>query len=168
MAFEEGDITLLRRDATQELGQDDLVEEPDSAGPPAVPPAGRPTRHAPRVPQSRPGAACARLARGVRARAARPTGRPTRGALVLRDGAHLRGPTQGHTPRASVLPSDARALARLCPGDSRRAPAPSRSAHVYRGARAVRCRGSCDAAASRQGDPVLVEGPTARRRSRQS
>ena len=37
MAFEEGDITLLRRDATQELGQDDLVEDPDSARPPAVP-----------------------------------------------------------------------------------------------------------------------------------
>lgn len=41
MAFEEGDITALRRDATQELGQDDLVEEPDSARPPAPPP-GRP------------------------------------------------------------------------------------------------------------------------------
>ncbi len=37
MAFEEGDITLLRRDATQQLGQDDLVEEPDSAMPPATP-----------------------------------------------------------------------------------------------------------------------------------
>ncbi len=37
MAFEEGDITLLRRDATQELGHDDLVEEPDSAMPPAMP-----------------------------------------------------------------------------------------------------------------------------------
>jgi tetratricopeptide (TPR) repeat protein len=37
MAFEEGDITLLRRDATQQLGQDDLVEEPDSAMPPAMP-----------------------------------------------------------------------------------------------------------------------------------
>jgi tetratricopeptide (TPR) repeat protein len=37
MAFEDGDITLLRREATQELGQDDLVEEPDSARPPAVP-----------------------------------------------------------------------------------------------------------------------------------
>jgi len=37
MAFEEGDITVLRRDATQELGQDDLVDEPDSARPPAVP-----------------------------------------------------------------------------------------------------------------------------------
>jgi tetratricopeptide (TPR) repeat protein len=37
MAFEEGDITLLRRDATQELAQDDLVEEPDSARPPTVP-----------------------------------------------------------------------------------------------------------------------------------
>lgn len=38
MAFEKGDITALRRDATQELGQDDLVPEPDSAGPPTVPP----------------------------------------------------------------------------------------------------------------------------------
>ncbi len=37
MAFEEGDITLLRRDGMQELGQDDLVEEPDAARPPAVP-----------------------------------------------------------------------------------------------------------------------------------
>ncbi|MBW2189841.1 MAG: hypothetical protein JRG93_09685, partial [Deltaproteobacteria bacterium] len=37
MAFEEGDITLLRRDAMQELGQDDLVEEPDVTKPPAVP-----------------------------------------------------------------------------------------------------------------------------------
>ncbi|MBW2404626.1 MAG: hypothetical protein JRF42_12670, partial [Deltaproteobacteria bacterium] len=37
MAFEEGDITLLRRDAMQELGQDDLVEEPDVRNPPAVP-----------------------------------------------------------------------------------------------------------------------------------
>jgi tetratricopeptide (TPR) repeat protein len=50
MAFEEGDITLLRRDATQELGQDDLVEEPDSTRPPAVPPA-RAT-DAPRMPAS--------------------------------------------------------------------------------------------------------------------
>ncbi len=40
MAFEEGDITVLRRDATQELGQEDLVPEPDSARPPAVPPGG--------------------------------------------------------------------------------------------------------------------------------
>ncbi len=38
MAFEEGDITALRRDVTQELGQDDLVQEPDSARPPTVPP----------------------------------------------------------------------------------------------------------------------------------
>jgi hypothetical protein len=37
MAFEEGDITLLRRDAVQELGQDDLVEEPEVRNPPAVP-----------------------------------------------------------------------------------------------------------------------------------
>jgi tetratricopeptide (TPR) repeat protein len=37
MAFEEGDITLLRHDATQQLAQDDLVNEPDSARPPAVP-----------------------------------------------------------------------------------------------------------------------------------
>ena len=50
MAFEEGDITVLGRDATQALGQDDLVEEPDSAGPPAVPPSqgiGAPKHHAP-------------------------------------------------------------------------------------------------------------------------
>lgn len=38
MAFEEGDITALRREATQELGQDDLVEEEDAPIPPAVPP----------------------------------------------------------------------------------------------------------------------------------
>jgi tetratricopeptide (TPR) repeat protein len=44
MAFEEGDTTALRRDATQELGQDDLVEEPDSALPPALP--GQSTRGA--------------------------------------------------------------------------------------------------------------------------
>jgi tetratricopeptide (TPR) repeat protein len=37
MAFEKGDITALRRDATEELGQDDLVEEPDSARPPNLP-----------------------------------------------------------------------------------------------------------------------------------
>ena len=50
MAFEEGDITVLGRDATQALGQDDLVEEPGSAGPPAVPPSrgiGAPRNHAP-------------------------------------------------------------------------------------------------------------------------
>ena len=38
MAFEEGDITALRRDATQELGQEDLVQETGSAKPPAMPP----------------------------------------------------------------------------------------------------------------------------------
>lgn len=37
MAFEDGDITLLRREATQQLGQDDLVEEPGTATPPRVP-----------------------------------------------------------------------------------------------------------------------------------
>lgn len=30
-------MTALRRDATEELGQEDLVQEPDSSGPPAVP-----------------------------------------------------------------------------------------------------------------------------------
>ncbi|MBW2210868.1 MAG: hypothetical protein JRG67_07440 [Deltaproteobacteria bacterium] len=50
MAFEEGDITLLRRDATQELGQDDLVDETGSAIPPAVP-SGR-TAEAPHKPAS--------------------------------------------------------------------------------------------------------------------
>lgn len=38
MAFEEGDSTALRRELTQELGQDDLVEEIDAPGPPAPPP----------------------------------------------------------------------------------------------------------------------------------
>ena len=44
MAFEKGDTTALRRDATEELGQDDLVQEPDSALPPALP--GQATRGA--------------------------------------------------------------------------------------------------------------------------
>ena len=50
MAFEEGEITALRRDATQELGQDDLVEEPDPARPPTPPrggPASAPGKAAP-------------------------------------------------------------------------------------------------------------------------
>ncbi len=38
MGLENGDITALRRELTQELGQDDLVEEPDH-GPPNPPPA---------------------------------------------------------------------------------------------------------------------------------
>ncbi len=38
MGLEDGDITALRRELTQELGQDDLVEEPDH-GPPKPPPA---------------------------------------------------------------------------------------------------------------------------------
>lgn len=37
MAYEEGDTTGLRREVTQALGQDDLVDEPDSARPPALP-----------------------------------------------------------------------------------------------------------------------------------
>lgn len=37
MAFEDADNTALRREVTQGLGQDDLVEEPDSARPPALP-----------------------------------------------------------------------------------------------------------------------------------
>ena len=48
MAVEERDITLLRVETTQELEQDDLVEEPDSARPPAVPDRDddAPVRHA--------------------------------------------------------------------------------------------------------------------------
>ncbi len=38
MGFDEGEITALRRDATEELGQDDLVEEPGSPVPPTLPP----------------------------------------------------------------------------------------------------------------------------------
>ena len=38
MGFEDGDITALRREATEELGQDDLVDEPDSLNPPTPPP----------------------------------------------------------------------------------------------------------------------------------
>ncbi|MDH3200147.1 MAG: tetratricopeptide repeat protein [Myxococcales bacterium] len=37
MGLEDGDITALRHELTQELGQDDLVEEPDSARPPTPP-----------------------------------------------------------------------------------------------------------------------------------
>ncbi|MGB3052344.1 MAG: tetratricopeptide repeat protein [Polyangiales bacterium] len=37
MVFEDGDSTALRREVTQALGQDDLVEEPDAANPPALP-----------------------------------------------------------------------------------------------------------------------------------
>jgi len=37
MGFDERDITALRRDATHELGQDDLVEEPAVAVPPTFP-----------------------------------------------------------------------------------------------------------------------------------
>jgi tetratricopeptide (TPR) repeat protein len=48
MGFEKRDITALRRDATQELGQDDLVPEPQTAGPPAVPP-GKPAATARRA-----------------------------------------------------------------------------------------------------------------------
>ena len=39
MGSEDGDITALRRELTQELGQDDLVEEPDGTGPPNPPPS---------------------------------------------------------------------------------------------------------------------------------
>jgi tetratricopeptide (TPR) repeat protein len=38
MGFDNGEITALRRDATEELGQDDLVQEPDALGPPTLPP----------------------------------------------------------------------------------------------------------------------------------
>ena len=38
MGFDEGEITALRRDATGEVGQDDLVEEPDGGVPPTFPP----------------------------------------------------------------------------------------------------------------------------------
>ena len=37
MGFEDGDVTALHRDATEQLGQEDLVEEQDSAGPPTFP-----------------------------------------------------------------------------------------------------------------------------------
>jgi hypothetical protein len=37
MGFDERDVTAVRRDATNELGQDDLVEEPAVAVPPAFP-----------------------------------------------------------------------------------------------------------------------------------
>ena len=49
MAFEEGDITALRREVTQALGQDDLVDEPEAPGPPALPDAqaGDPSRRSP-------------------------------------------------------------------------------------------------------------------------
>lgn len=38
MGFEDGDVTALRRDATEELGQEDLLDEPSSAHPPTLPP----------------------------------------------------------------------------------------------------------------------------------
>jgi tetratricopeptide (TPR) repeat protein len=38
MGFDDGDITALRRDATQELGQDDLVDEPEGGVPPTFSP----------------------------------------------------------------------------------------------------------------------------------
>ena len=57
MGFDEGEITALRRDATEELGQDDLVEESDSAVPPTfAPPLEErlaPTPSAPKVDRSR-------------------------------------------------------------------------------------------------------------------
>jgi len=37
MGFDKGDVTALRREATEELGHDDLVEEPPSAAPPTFP-----------------------------------------------------------------------------------------------------------------------------------
>ena len=49
MVFEDGDSAALRREVTQALGQDDLVDEPDSAIPPALPGAPRPRE------QQRPG-----------------------------------------------------------------------------------------------------------------
>ncbi len=59
MAFEKGDITALRRDATEELAQDDLVSESDEPGPPTLPPRhpsqlpGRPPPRAPVDPSRR-------------------------------------------------------------------------------------------------------------------
>lgn len=39
MGLEDGDITALRRELTQELGQDDLVDEPNDPRPPTPPPS---------------------------------------------------------------------------------------------------------------------------------
>ena len=61
MGFEEGEITALRRDATEELGQDDLVEEPDPAVPPTFPPP--PESHK----EARPAATKAERTRSARA-----------------------------------------------------------------------------------------------------
>ena len=58
MGFEEGDIGALRREATQELAQDDLVLESDLAHPPTRPPT-PPNRR----PAKRGGSAVDRLRR---------------------------------------------------------------------------------------------------------
>ncbi|MFW2389820.1 MAG: tetratricopeptide repeat protein, partial [Polyangiales bacterium] len=50
MGYDDGDMTALRREVTQALGQDDLVDEPDSARPPALPGDSAPTP-APQRPQ---------------------------------------------------------------------------------------------------------------------
>jgi tetratricopeptide (TPR) repeat protein len=42
MVFEDGDNTVLRREVTQTLGQDDLVDEPDAPVPPSPPDAPEP------------------------------------------------------------------------------------------------------------------------------
>ncbi len=60
MGFEDGDVTALRRDATEELGQDDLVEDLGSPHPPTLPP-----------PPSTEGFAAPRAAKGDRSRRAR-------------------------------------------------------------------------------------------------
>ncbi len=44
MVFEDGDNTVLRREVTQTLGQDDLVDEPDEALPPSPPDVPAPRR----------------------------------------------------------------------------------------------------------------------------
>jgi len=62
MGFEEGEITALSRDATEELAQDDLVEEPTSAVPPTVPPPPEPP------PGPRPAVTKPRIDRTRRAR----------------------------------------------------------------------------------------------------
>ncbi len=60
MVFEDGDSTVLRREATQALEQDDLVDEPDVALPPAIP--------VPRAPRAPEKAALSEADRSRRAR----------------------------------------------------------------------------------------------------
>lgn len=61
MGFDEGEVTALRRDVTEELGQDELVEATEPPAPPSLPPT-LGARHPSRVPVAVPD-------RGRRARA---------------------------------------------------------------------------------------------------